>query len=705
MSKRDLGFTRNIGIMAHIDAGKTTTSERILFYTGKTHKIGEVHDGQATMDWMVQEQERGITITSAATTCFWAYKGKQYHINLIDTPGHVDFTVEVERSLRVLDGTVATFDAVGKVQPQSETVWRQADKYGVPKIAYVNKMDRVGADFLGCVEDIKNKLGATAVPISLPIGSEEDFQGIVDLISRKAIYYRDADELVNYDVREVPADMREEVELWRGKLLEAAAESDEAIMEKFFEDPESLTEEEIVAAIRKGTIAMSIVPATCGSSYKNKGVQFLLDAVVRYLPSPLDIPAIKATNTHSGKDEELHPTADGPFCALVFKIATDPYVGRLAYLRAYSGKLDAGSYVLNSRTGKKERVARLYQMHSNKQNPIDFVEAGDICAAVGFKDLRTGDTICDESHHYALESMEFPDPVIGIAIEPKTQQDLDKLGVALGKLAEEDPTFTVKSDSETGQTIISGMGELHLDIIVDRLRREFGVEINQGAPQVNYKEAITTSVQHREVFKKQTGGRGKFADIIVEIGPADEGVTGLQFESQVKGGNVPKEFIPAVQKGFESALVNGVLAGYEMQSIKVTLLDGSYHPVDSDQLSFELAARMAFRHACPKCHPVLLEPIMNLEVVTPDDYMGDIVGDLNRRRGQIVAMDSTSNGARIIKAHVPLAEQFGYVTVLRTLSSGRATSTMSFDHYDEVPGAMAKDIIEKSGYRVPQDEE
>ena len=705
MSNRDLSFTRNIGIMAHIDAGKTTTSERILFYTGKTHKIGEVHDGQATMDWMVQEQERGITITSAATTCFWAYRGRQYHINLIDTPGHVDFTVEVERSLRVLDGTVATFDAVGKVQPQSETVWRQADKYGVPKIAYVNKMDRVGADFLGCVEDIKLKLGATAVPISLPIGSEEDFEGIVDLISRKAIYYRDDDELVNYEVREVPADMQEEVELWRGKLLEAAAEFDEALMEKYFSDPESITEEEIVAAIRKGTISMAIVPATCGSSYKNKGVQFLLDAVVRYLPSPLDIPAIKATNTHNGRDEELHSTASGPFCALVFKIATDPYVGRLAYLRAYSGTLQSGSYVLNSRTGKKERVARLYQMHSNKQNPIDFVEAGDICAAVGFKDLRTGDTICDESHHYALESMEFPDPVIGIAIEPKTQQDLDKLGVALGKLAEEDPTFTVKSDNETGQTIISGMGELHLDIIVDRLRREFGVEINQGAPQVNYKETITTSVQHREVFKKQTGGRGKFADIIVEIGPADEGATGLQFESQVKGGNVPKEFIPAVQKGFESAMVNGVLAGYEMQSLKVTLLDGSYHPVDSDQLSFELAARMAFRHACPKCHPVLLEPIMSLEVVTPDDYMGDIVGDLNRRRGQIVAMDSTSNGARIIKAHVPLAEQFGYVTVLRTLSSGRATSTMTFDHYDEVPAAMAKDIVEKSGYRMPSDEE
>ena len=705
MSKRDLNFTRNIGIMAHIDAGKTTTSERILFYTGKTHKIGEVHDGQATMDWMVQEQERGITITSAATTCFWHYAGQEYHINLIDTPGHVDFTVEVERSLRVLDGTIATFDAVGKVQPQSETVWRQADKYHVPKIAYVNKMDRVGADFLGCVEDIKNKLGATAVPIALPIGAEEDFEGIVDLISRKAIYYRDADELVNYDIREVPADMVEEVNRWRDKLLETAAECDDAVMVKYFDDPDSVTEDEIIAAIRKGTISMKIVPATCGSSYKNKGVQFLLDAVTRYLPSPIDIGAIAATNTHTGKEEDLEPDASGPFCGLVFKIATDPYVGRLAYVRAYSGKLSSGSYVVNSRTGKKERVARLYQMHSNHQNPIDFVEAGDICAAVGFKDLRTGDTICDESHHYTLESMDFPDPVIGIAIEPKTQQDLDKLGVALGKLAEEDPTFTVKSDTETGQTIISGMGELHLDIIVDRLRREFGVEINEGAPQVNYKEAITSSVQHRELFKKQTGGRGKFADIIVEIGPADPETSGLQFESQVKGGNVPKEFIPAVQKGFEGAMVNGTLAGYEMQSLKVTLLDGSYHPVDSDQLSFELAARMAFRHACPKCHPVLLEPIMSLEVVTPEDYMGDIVGDLNRRRGQIVAMDSTANGARIIKAYVPLAEQFGYVTVLRTLSSGRATSTMTFDHYAEVPAAMAKDIVEKSGYRVPEDEE
>ena len=705
MAGRDLHFTRNIGIMAHIDAGKTTTSDRILFYTGKTHKIGEVHDGAATMDWMVQEQERGITITSAATTAFWHYDGKVYQINLIDTPGHVDFTVEVERSLRVLDGTVATFDAVGKVQPQSETVWRQADKYRVPKLAYVNKMDRVGADFLGCVDDIKAKLGATAVPISLPIGSEEKFQGIVDLISRKAYIYNDSDDLVNYTVGEVPEDMKEAVESYRDSLIEAAVDCDDSLMEKYFEDPDSLTEEEIIAALRKGTIAMKIVPATCGSSYKNKGVQFLLDAVVRYLPSPWDIGETLATNTHNGKEVSLLPSPQAPFCALVFKIATDPYVGRLAYLRAYSGHLDAGSYVINSRTGKKERVARLYQMHSNHQNPIEFVEAGDICAAVGFKDLRTGDTICDESHQLALESMEFPDPVIGIAIEPKTQQDLDKLGVALGKLAEEDPTFTVKSDAETGQTIISGMGELHLDIIVDRLRREFGVDINQGAPMVNYKEAVTSSYQLREVFKKQTGGRGKFADIIVNIGPADEGQTGLQFVSEVKGGNVPKEFIPSVQKGFESAMANGVLAGYEVQSLKVTLLDGSYHPVDSDQLSFELAARMAFRHGCPKCNPVLLEPIMSLEVVTPEDYMGDIVGDLNRRRGQIVNMDSSANGARIIKAFVPLSEQFGYVTVLRTLSSGRATSTMTFDHYDPVPAAMAKDIIEKSGYKMSVDDE
>ena len=691
--------------MAHIDAGKTTTSERILYYTGKTHKIGEVHEGAATMDWMVQEQERGITITSAATTAFWHYAGQTWQINLIDTPGHVDFTVEVERSLRVLDGTIATFCAVGRVQPQSETVWRQADKYGVPKIAYVNKMDRVGADFLACVEEIKTKLGATAVPICLPIGAEENFQGIVDLIARKAIYYNNNQELVNYEYGEVPADMKDEVETWRAALVEKAVEFDDALMEKFFEDPDSITEEEIIASLRKGTISMQVVPACCGSSFKNKGVQFLLDAVMRYLPSPLDIGETHATNMANDTDVMLPPDPSAPFCGLVFKIATDPFVGRLAYIRAYSGHLDAGTYVMNARSGKKERVARLYQMHSNHQNPIEFVEAGDICAAVGFKDLHTGDTVCAENHRYSLESMEFPDPVIGIAVEPKTQQDLDKLGVALAKLAEEDPTFTVKSDNETGQTVISGMGELHLDIIVDRLRREFGVEINQGAPHVNYKEAVTESVQHREVFKKQTGGRGKFADIIVEIGPADEGVTGLQFDNQVKGGNVPKEFVPSVQKGFESAMANGVLAGYEVQSLKVTLLDGSYHPVDSDQLSFELAARMAFRHACRKCKPVILEPIMDLEVVTPEEYMGEIVGDLNRRRGQITSMDSSASGARIVKAFVPLSEQFGYVTVLRTLSSGRATSTMSFDHYAEVPPAMAKDIVEKSGYRFTSDDE
>ena len=702
---RDLKFTRNIGIMAHIDAGKTTTSERILYYTGKTHKIGEVHEGAATMDWMVQEQERGITITSAATTAFWHYKGDTYQINLIDTPGHVDFTVEVERSLRVLDGTVATFCAVGRVQPQSETVWRQADKYGVPKIAYVNKMDRVGADFLAVVEEIKTKLGAKAVPLCLPIGAEDKFEGIIDLIAMKDIDYdANSEALVNYELRDIPANMLDEARTWRDNLVEAAAESDEALMEKFFEDPESITEDEIIAALRTATINMSIVPACCGSSFKNKGVQFLLDAVMRYLPSPLDKGTIVGTNPNTGEEEDRHATASEPFCALVFKIATDPFVGRLAFLRAYSGKLDAGSYVLNTRTGKKERVSRLYQMHSNKQNPIEFVEAGDICAAVGFKDLRTGDTICAENAPITLESMEFPDPVSGLAVEPKTQKDLDKLGIALAKLAEEDPTFTVKSDPDTNQTVISGMGELHLDIIVDRLRREFGVDINQGAPQVNYKEAITSSIQHREVFKKQSGGRGKFADIIVEIGPADEGVTGLQFIDEVKGGNVPKEFIPSVEKGFKSAMSTGVLAGFEVPSLKVTLKDGSFHPVDSDQLSFEICARMAFRHACPKCHPVLLEPIMSLEVVTPEDYMGDIVGDLNRRRGQINAMDSTI-GARIVKAYVPLSEQFGYVTILRTISSGRATSTMSFDHYAEVPANLAKEVIEKSGYKLSDDDE
>ena len=701
---RDLTFTRNIGIMAHIDAGKTTTSERILYYTGKTHKIGEVHDGAATMDWMVQEQERGITITSAATTAFWHYGKDRYQINLIDTPGHVDFTVEVERSLRVLDGTIATFCAVGRVQPQSETVWRQADKYRVPKIAYVNKMDRTGADFLAVVEEIHDKLGANAVPVCLPIGAEDKFEGIVDLISKKAYYYdSESKELVNYDERPIPADMVDEVEEWRGKLIEAVAEYDDTLLEKFFDNPDSISEEEIIAALRKATIDMAVVPACCGSSFKNKGVQFLLDAVVRYLPSPLDKGSVFGTDLRTNQQVERKPVASDPFCALVFKIATDPFVGRLAFLRAYSGRLDAGSYVLNARTGKKERVARLYQMHSNKQNPIDFVEAGDICAAVGFKELRTGDTICVESHPTVLEAITFPDPVIGLAVEPKTQADIDKLGIALGKLAEEDPTFTVRSDAETGQTVISGMGELHLDIIVDRLRREFGVEINQGAPQVNYKEAVTKSYQHREVFKKQTGGRGKFADIIVEIGPTDEGVTGLQFIDEVKGGNIPREFIPAVEKGFKSAMANGVLAGYEVTSLKVRLLDGSFHPVDSDQLSFEICARMAFRHALSKCGPVLMEPIMSLEVVTPEDYMGDVVGDLNRRRGQIVDMDSKGN-ARIVKAKVPLAEQFGYVTVLRTLSSGRATSTMEFSEYAEVPANIAQEVISKQGGRKVVDE-
>ncbi|MBE6236514.1 MAG: elongation factor G, partial [Bacteroidales bacterium] len=619
-------------------------------------------------------------------------------------PGHVDFTVEVERSLRVLDGTVATFCAVGRVQPQSETVWRQADKYGVPKIAYVNKMDRVGADFFAVIDEMKEKLGARAVPICIPIGAEDKFDGIIDLVAMKAMVYdHNSDALVNYQITDIPEKYVDEANAWREKLVEAAAEYDENLMEKFFEDPDSITEEEVIAALRAATIDMAIVPACCGSSFKNKGVQFLLNAVMRYLPSPLDKGAVKGTNPNTGDEEVRQPSAKEPFAALVFKIATDPFVGRLAFMRAYSGKLDAGSYVLNTRTGKKERVSRLFQMHSNKQNPIEFVEAGDICAAVGFKDLRTGDTICFEQAPVTLESMEFPDPVIGLAVEPKTQKDLDKLGIALAKLAEEDPTFTVKTDHDTGQTVISGMGELHLDIIVDRLRREFGVDINQGAPQVNYKEAITQTVQHREVFKKQTGGRGKFADIIVEIGPADEGVNGLQFIDEVKGGNVPKEFIPSVEKGFKSAMSNGVLAGYEVPSLKVTLKDGSFHPVDSDQLSFELAARLAFRHACPKAKPVLLEPIMSLEVVTPEDYMGDIVGDLNRRRGQINAMDSTL-GARIVKAYVPLAEQFGYVTILRTISSGRATSTMTFDHYAEVPAGLAKEVIEKSGYKADDDE-
>ena len=685
--------------MAHIDAGKTTTSERILFYTGKTHKIGEVHDGAATMDWMVQEQERGITITSAATTAFWNYNGDTYQINLIDTPGHVDFTVEVERSLRVLDGTVATFCAVGRVQPQSETVWRQADKYRVPKLAYVNKMDRIGADFYAVVEEINSKLGANAIPVALPIGAEDKFEGIVDLISNKAFYYdQDNKELVNYEIKDVPANMKAEVEEWRGKLVEAVAEYNDAILEKFFEDPDSISDTEIIEALRKATIDMAVVPVICGSSFKNKGVQYLLDSVMRFLPSPLDIGDIKGINPDTDAEEIRKTDIKEPFCGLVFKIATDPYVGRLAYIRAYSGKLDSGSYVLNTRSGKKERVARLYQMHSNKQNAIDFVEAGDICAAVGFKELRTGDTVCFENKPIVLESMTFPDPVIGLAVEPKTQKDLDKLGMALSKLSEEDPTFTVRADHETGQTVISGMGELHLEIIVDRLKREFGVEINQGAPQVNYKEAIRSTVQHREVFKKQTGGRGKFADIIFEIGPADEGITGLQFIDEVKGGNIPREYVPSVEKGFKAALANGVLAGYEVTSLKVILKDGSFHPVDSDALSFEICARQAFRKACPKAHPYIQEPIMSLEVVTPEDYLGDVIGDLNKRRGQINNMDSKGN-ARIVKAKVPLAEQFGYVTILRTLTSGRATSTMEFSHYTELPANLAKEVIEKAGGR------
>ncbi|WP_394366223.1 elongation factor G [Tenuifilum thalassicum] len=683
--------------MAHIDAGKTTTTERILYYTGKTHKIGEVHDGAATMDWMVQEQERGITITSAATTTFWNYENKQYQVNIIDTPGHVDFTVEVERSLRVLDGAIATFCAVGGVEPQSETVWRQADKYKVPRIAFVNKMDRVGADFLSVVQQIKDKLGANPVPIQLPIGAEDNFVGLVDLIENKAVvWYENAkDKSTDYRLEPVPENMKEEVEEWRGKLIEAVASYNDELLERYFEDPDSITKEEMIETIRKATIEMSIVPVLCGAAFKNKGIQRLLDAVIAYLPSPLDIGNVTGTNPKTGEPEVRKPYINEPFCGLAFKIATDPYVGRLAFIRVYSGKIDSGSYIYNTRTGKKERISRLYQMHANKQNPIDFCEAGDICAAVGFKDLRTGDTICVEDKPIALEAMTFPEPVIGLAIEPKTQKDLDKLGVALSKLSEEDPTFRVNTDPDSGQTVISGMGELHLDIIVDRLRREFNVEINQGAPQVAYREAFTKTVSHREVFKKQTGGKGKFADIIFEIGPADDGVNGLQFVNEVTGGNIPKEFIPSVQKGFETAMNNGVLAGYAMPSMKVVLKDGSFHPVDSDALSFEIAARTGFRVAGQKAAPVLLEPIMKVEVITPEESMGDVIGDLNKRRGQILGMESKGN-ARVVKAKVPLSEMFGYVTVLRTLTSGRATSTMEFSHYEEVPANLAKDIVEKS---------
>ncbi len=702
MAKQDLHLTRNFGIMAHIDAGKTTTSERILFYTGKTHKIGEVHEGAATMDWMEQEQERGITITSAATTAYWNYGGNKYKFNLIDTPGHVDFTAEVERSLRVLDGAVAAYCAVGGVEPQSETVWRQADKYNVPRMGYVNKMDRSGADFFEVVRQMKDVLGANPAVLAVPIGAEETFKGIVDLIKMKAILWHDETMGADYDVADIPADMVDECNEWRMKLLEQAAEQDEALMEKFFEDPESITQEELVAAIRKGTLSLDLVPMTCGSSFKNKGVQTLLDYVCMFLPSPLDTPAIEGVNPETGETESRMPSENEKTAALAFKIATDPYVGRLTFFRVYSGKVEAGSYIYNVRSGKKERVSRLFQMHSNHQNPVDVVGAGDIGAGVGFKDIHTGDTLADEDAPITLESMDFPDPVIGIAVEPKTQKDLDKLSVGLAKLAEEDPTFTVRTDEQSGQTVISGMGELHLDIIIDRLKREFKVECNQGKPQVNYKEAITATVDHREVYKKQSGGRGKFADIIVKVGPVDEDFKegGLQFINSVTGGNIPKEFIPAVQKGFEAALKNGVLGGFPMDSLKVELVDGSFHPVDSDQLSFEIAAQLAYKACCAKAKPVLMEPIMKLEVVTPEENMGDVIGDLNKRRGQVEGMDTTRTGARLVKAMVPLAEMFGYVTALRTITSGRATSSMTYDHHAPVSTGVAKAVLEEMKGRV-----
>ena len=694
MAKRDLTNTRNIGIMAHIDAGKTTTSERILFYTGKVHRIGEVHDGAATMDWMAQEQERGITITSAATFTEWTYNDIVHQINIIDTPGHVDFTVEVERSLRVLDGAVATFCAVGGVEAQSETVWRQADKYGVPKIAFINKMDRAGADFFRVYGDIKEKLGANPVPIQIPIGAEENFKGVIDLIRMKAIFWHNEAMGAEYDTEEIPADLLELAQEWREKLVESVAEQDEALMEKFFADSDSITVDELIAVIRQATIAGAIIPMLCGSAFKNKGVQTLLDGVCAFLPNPLDIGSIEGKDPDTDEMVERKPSIDQPLSALAFKIATDPFVGRLCFIRVYSGKIDAGSYVLNMRTGKKERISRLFQMHSNKQQPRDVIEAGDICAAVGFKDIRTGDTLCSLDHPIILESMSFPEPVIGIAIEPKTQNDIDKLSNGLQKLAEEDPTFQVRTDEDSGQTVIRGMGELHLEIIiVDRLKREFKVECNQGAPQVAYKEAVTKEVELREVFKKQTGGRGKFADISVKVGPVDEGVSGLQFVDLIKGGTIPREFIPAVEKGFKESLNNGPLAGFKIENLKVTLIDGSFHPVDSDALSFELCAKQAFRSAASKAKPVLLEPIMKVEVVTPDDYMGDIVSDLNRRRGHVESMDSKF-GARVLKAKVPLAEQFGYVTTLRTLSSGRATSSMEFSHYAEVPRNIAITVLE-----------
>ena len=702
MAKQDLHLTRNFGIMAHIDAGKTTTSERILFYTGKTHKLGEVHDGAATMDWMAQEQERGITITSAATTAYWTWNGNKYKFNLIDTPGHVDFTAEVERSLRVLDGAVATYCAVGGVEPQSETVWRQADKYNVPRIGYVNKMDRSGADFFEVVRQMKEVLGAKPVPVVIPIGAEENFKGVVDLIKMKAILWHDESLGADYDVEDIPANLVAEAEEWRGKMLEAVAEFDDALMEKFFDDPSTITEEECIRALRNATCALECTPMLCGSSFKNKGVQTLLDYVCAFLPSPLDTPNIVGSNPTTKEEEDRKPSEDEKTSALAFKIATDPYVGRLTFIRVYSGKIEAGSYIYNSRSGKKERVSRLFQMHSNHQNPVEEISAGDIGAVVGLKDIHTGDTLCDEDAPIVLESMDFPDPVIGIAVEPKTQKDLDKLSIGLQKLAEEDPTFTVKTDEQSGQTVISGMGELHLDIIIDRLKREFKVECNQGKPQVNYKEAITKTVDLREVYKKQSGGRGKFADIIVKVGPVDEDFegTGLQFVDEVKGGNVPKEFIPAVQKGFAESMKNGVLGGFPMDSMKVTLVDGSFHPVDSDQLSFEIAARQAYKNACAQAKPVLMEPIMKLEVVTPEENMGDVIGDLNKRRGQVEGMDNARSGARIVKAMVPLGEMFGYVTALRTITSGRATSSMQYDHHAPVSSTIAKAVLQECNGRV-----
>lgn len=695
----DLLYTRNIGIAAHIDAGKTTTTERILYYTGVNHKIGEVHDGAATMDWMVQEQERGITITSAATTCFWNYRNNKYKVNIIDTPGHVDFTVEVNRSLRILDGLVFLFSAVDGVEPQSETNWRLADNYNVTRIGFVNKMDRQGAEFLTVVKQVREMLGGNAVPLQLPIGAEENFKGVVDLINFRGMVWNEHDKGMTYQVVPIPDDMLEEATSWREKMLEAVAEFDDKIMEKFFEAPETITEAEVLAALRKACIANKIVPMVCGSSFKNKGVQTMLDLVMELMPSPLDKENISGTNPETGATVTRKPDAKEPFTALAFKIATDPFVGRLCFFRAYAGRLDAGSYVLNTRSGNKERISRIFQMHANKQNPVDFIEAGDIGAAVGFKDIRTGDTLCDEKNPIVLEAMKFPEPVIGLAIEPKTQADVDKLGVALGKLSEEDPTFRVKTDEESGQTIISGMGELHLEILIDRLKREFKVEVNQGAPQVTYRETINAAVQHREVYKKQSGGRGKFADIVFTVEPAEQGKTGLEFINAVKGGNIPREFVPSIEKGFAASMQNGVLAGYPIEALKVTLLDGSFHAVDSDALSFEICAKIAYREALPKAKPVLLEPIMKLEVITPEQNMGDVIGDLNKRRGQIAGMDDR-RGAKVVSAKVPLSQMFGYVTDLRTITSGRATSTMEFSHYEPAPQNVADEVIAKSKGKV-----